>query len=638
MAKMSDSDWFDLIDGLIRRDDWDALREILGSNPSILIRRYAMEALFKAKPIQAMETLADVASGSEMGLNEEILQNLRGIPGERSLQTLARVLSSPNPLRRAYTVTLLATRPEPAALVILLRAARDPMKSVCRIAETALVGRVQRQPEQLAALPRESVAGIVSFVPLELAQQLIGPDHPTLVRAEAARRLATTAGVEAVATLMALSADSDPALARAAWEGLRMIKDLPATFLLPFLADRKDDVRRQGLEIFAKTCAAEGAPIIAGMLKDRCAAVRESAVRALYKIRGDGALDGIRRLLADPDTGVRRAVVHALGQSAAATDDLIGVAVSEEAELKTTAIKYLAQRGTFDRRIADHYLSFLAENSTDAQIPQDVIDAMAQIAKILGDAHESRALEGFAALCRTTSRRLRRTGIEAIMAFPAADRGDVLDSLADTPDRSMLSAIAIALAEAKDPRASLPLVRTYVECGGRAARRAHELLQIDENVKKVEFLIDLLGNKWASARRYGAIQLKQFDDERVIEPLLKAADDEDPEVQLAAIEALGRFAKTHSSVAERLIASCGQGDVTVRQAAVEALGEAQVEAAVPVLIKALHNVFLRPRAEEALRKVGGRQGYLAMKRLKRREQLFGNKNRRRTKEKKPMPA
>ncbi|MFN0206209.1 MAG: HEAT repeat domain-containing protein [Planctomycetota bacterium] len=637
MAKSPEAEQFARIDDLALRGNFEGLGEILAKDPLNAVRRRAMEALFRIKPPEALDVLADVASGPEMGLNEEILTLLRDRPGDKSLNALARVLSSENSLRRAFTVSILASRKEPSALVMLLRGARDPMPAVRRIAESALIQRVTKDPQQLSKLPRESIAGIVSFVPCELAQELIAPQYPPPVRAEALKRLAATAGAEAVTTLMALSADEDPILTKAAWDGLRSIKDLPATYLLPFLADSKEDIRRQGVELFARTCGGQGGGILSGLLRDRSAVVREATIRALYQIEGEAAIPSIRKLLKDPVLCVRRVALQMLARSAKSTGDLIDTVLTECEELQKIALMALADHGVFDSKISDSYLKFLNAHSSETSASQIVIDAMASIAKILGDANEPRALDGFAALCRSSSRRLRRTGIEAILAFPPDARSDVLDSLADTHDRSMLSVISISLAEAKDPRASIPLVRTYVECGGRPARRAFELLQFDDNVKNVDFLIQLLGNKWASVRRYGASQLKDCKETRVIEPLLNATTDDDPEVQLVAIEALGPFAREHEKVANRLIESCSQGDVTVRQAGVEALGEAQVVSAVPVLIKALQNVFLRPRAEEALKKVGGRQGYLAMKRIKRREQLFGNKNKKR-KEKKRMPV
>lgn len=635
MVKTADSDVLSRMEDMARRADFVALGEILTKESTPMIRRRAMELLFEAKVPEAYDTLADAAAGAEVGLNEEILNSLRARPGDATLRAMARVLSSENSIRRAFTISLLAQREESASLTMLLRGARDPVKSVCRIAERALIHRISRAPSVLAQLPRESIAGIVSIVPLELAQELLDPKYPAVVRGEAAKRLAIAAGAEAVATLMALSSESDPILARAAWEGFRLITNLPATFLLPFLADRRDEFRRQGLELFARTCGRECAPIVTGLLKDKAPSVREEAVRTLFTLLGEESIPLISKLARDPEVCVRRTVLQCFGKAQSAQNYIIQMALEEKSELRDAAMIEAAKKNIFCQELANDYLTFLDRNATEQSPPADIVDAMAVIAKILGDAHEPRALSGFAALCRTTSRRLRRIGIEAVLAFPQEQRGDVLVTLSDTHDRAMLSAIALALGEVNDPRATLPLIRTYVECGGRQARQAGELLQKDPRTEDIEFLVHLLANKWASARRYSAAKLKNSKDERVVDPLLKASEDEDTEVQLAAIEALSGFAKINQRVVERLINACAIGDITVRQAAVEALGDAQIVEAVPNLIKALHNIFLRPRAVDALKKVGGRQGYLAMKRLQRREQLFGGRHKKK-KEKKRL--
>jgi HEAT repeat protein len=629
MAKVAEPDVFEIIGDYARRNNWSALADMLATAPQSQARRRAMEVMLASKNEEAFELLADTSAGAEVGLNEEILQRMRDIPGEMALRGLARVLSSENTLRRALVVTHCAKRPEPAALTMLLRGARDPSNAVSRIGERALLARVTENPKQLEALPRESIAGIVAFVPFEFAQELIGPDYPVAVRAEAARRLGAAGGADAVTTLMALVVDAEPALARAAWDGLRAIKDLPATFLLPFLGERRDEIRKQGIELFSRCCGPDAAPILAGLLRDKAASVREATVRALYKLQRDACVPGISKLATDPELCVRRAVVEILARCPAAADELVSIALREQGELHEKAIGALATHGVFRDELTAHYMTYLNAHVAELKPAPDVVDAMAAIAKILGDAHEPHAIEGFAALCRSTSRRLRRTGIEAILGFPRGERGDVLVSLADTHDKNLLSTIAIALADDKDERAVVPLIRTYVECTGRNVRRAHDFLAADARLENTDFLLELLGHKASSVRRFAAGKLKTCKDTKVIDPLLNVSRDEDVEVELASIEALGGFARTEARVVERLTEVCGQGDVTVRQAAVEALGDAGIQSATPVLIKALYNVFLRPRAEEALKKVGGRQGYLAMKRLKRREALFGGRHKRR---------
>lgn len=629
MARAVETDLLEQVGDLARRAHWDGLVEMLVKAPGTLVRRKAMEALLASRTQDAFDLLADAAAGPEMGLNEEIIQHLRDIPGETSLRALGRVLSSESTLRRAFVVTHLAKREEPMALTMLLRAARDPSGAVARIAERALVARSIDDPAKLAALPRESIAGIVAFLPFESAQELVGEDFPVAVRAEALRRLGSSGGEDSVTTLMACVADPEPLLARAAWDGLRAVKGLPAPSLFPFLADRNEEVRRGGVELFARSCGAEGAPILAGLLRDKAPAVREATVRAIHQLQKGASVPALAKLAADPEARVRRAVIGALAPYAEATGELTAAALREEGELRELALEALSRHRVFRPELADLYLGFLEHHAAQVKTGAEVLDAMAAIAAILGDAHEPRALAGFAALCRSTSRRLRRTGLEAILRYPPELRGDVLVELAETHDKNMLATLAMTLAESKDPRAVVPLIRTYVECSGRSVRRAHEYLLDDERLRDTDFLLNLLTHKSGSVRRYAAQNLKSCKDARVVEPLLKVSHDEDVEVQLAAIEALGGFARTDATVADRLIEVCNVGDVTVRQAAVEALGDAQVEAAVPVLVKALYNVFLRPRAEEALKKVGGRQGYLAMKRLKRREVLFGSRYKKR---------
>ncbi len=628
-AKREERDAIEQVGELHRAGNIDGLATMMRESSQPLVRRRAMESLLAMGRPEGLELLAEVAAGPEMGLNEEILFRLRDLPGDAPLRAIAVVLSSENALRRASAVSIFACRKEPLALTMLLRGARDPARAVCRIAERSLISRVASDPAQLGELPRESVAGIISFVPFEVGRDLVGPGFPPAVREEAARRIGKSGGGDAVTTLMALTTDADPSLARAAWEGLRAAGEIPATLLLPFLGDRNEEVRRQGVELFARSCGKDGLSIVAAALSDRAPGVRCVAIRALARAQGEAAHGRIRKLAEDPDENVRRAVLQALTGFPEATEDLVAMTLRETGPLQESALMAVAARGVYRSELGGHCLEFLQKHAAAPSQSSEVVDAMASLAKILGDANETRAIAGFAALCKSTSRRLRRTGIEAILAFPPEARGDVLVELADTYDRSMLSVIALALADMKHPGAVVPLIRTYSECGGRASRRAHDLLQDHtERLADITFLLDLLFLRWPSVRKYAAECLKRSDDLRVVEPLLRASEDEDVEVQLAAIEALAAYAKKDERVAARLMDACALGDITVRQAAVEALGDAQIQEAVPAIIKALHNIFLRPRASEALKKIGGRQGYLAMKRLQRREQLFGKRSRR----------
>ena len=164
-----------------------------------------------------------------------------------------------------------------------------------------------------------------------------------------------------------------------------------------------------------------------------------------------------------------------------------------------------------------------------------------------------------------------------------------------------------------------------MECRGLVRKRAGDQLERKDGLMDVGFLIQCLQEPFASVRQWGASRLQDLHDARSIEPLLLASRDDDVEVQLAVFEALGPFGSEHEGVRERLLEAISFGDVSVRQAACEALGNARCVEAVPDLIRALHNFFLRPRATIALQRIGSRKGYLAIKRLERREKLFSKK-------------
>ena len=130
--------------------------------------------------------------------------------------------------------------------------------------------------------------------------------------------------------------------------------------------------------------------------------------------------------------------------------------------------------------------------------------------------------------------------------------------------------------------------------------------------------------RYPSVRRFAAERLMACEDPAIIPDLIETTRDENVDVQLLAVQALGKFA-ARPEVGKRLVELLAQGDICVRQQAVETLGAYQVKEAVDPLIRLLGNPFLKQRAMEALQRMGDRKGYLAVKRSKIRERIFGKK-------------
>jgi HEAT repeat protein len=272
------------------------------------------------------------------------------------------------------------------------------------------------------------------------------------------------------------------------------------------------------------------------------------------------------------------------------------------------------------------YVEFLLKGANVTDLTQrDYLDGLSAAAKALGQSQLPEALLALTALARSVIKRLRRIAIEAVMLFDPQDRAEALYSLIDTYDPDVLKNVALGLNEAGDPRAALALIRAANECKGRASVKARAALVRRPEIRDLDFLVKCLSERWATVRRYAAERLKMLKDRRAVPALLKASRDDDVEVQLAVFEALSPFAAEDEAVTQRMLEAIGYGDISVRQAACESLGEARCRAAVPDLIRAIHNFFLRPRATEALRRIGDRKGYLALKRLERREKLFRKK-------------
>ena len=102
----------------------------------------------------------------------------------------------------------------------------------------------------------------------------------------------------------------------------------------------------------------------------------------------------------------------------------------------------------------------------------------------------------------------------------------------------------------------------------------------------VEPLIEALGDKEATVRKYAAIMLGNLGDLRAIEELGMALYDLHHEVGEAAAEALAKFG---TPAVDILIESLSHPEAAIREHAVIALGKIQDTRVVPVLIEMLQD-------------------------------------------------
>lgn len=615
------------IRGLIRTHDIEGLeRFLLAEDTKGVHARVAIEGLIRFDEPEAWDALGHVLTKSDSAVVELAIEELTDNGNSGAIRALGECLCNRNPFFRSSAVRGLAAHETTGTMPHLLRATRDPEKSLARIASRTILRRIERTPMVLANLPDVTVEGILDLMDDRWAMELLSPSYPDNIRRLAALRLGRIGGDEACQALASIAQGDPGELGLVSWQALENCHTVSDFVLLPLLVDPRPEIKARAVTLYSHHADSTAHDLIAGLAADGDADVRISALKGMARVAPVASIPRLEAALDDLDENVRVCAIELLCAIDDSTPELVTVVKTQDGEVRRRALECLANRGVMSDDLYQAYIEFLYKGSACTDLSQrSYLDSLAAVAKTLGQSQNLEVLLALTALARSVIRRLRRAALEGLMKFSPEDRADALYSLIDGHDNDVVKNVAFGLHEAKDPRAAIPMIRAAMECRGKVMVRAKEALEDYEQVTDVEFLISALTAKWASVRRFGAERLKLLRDPTAIPALLEASSDEDVEVQLAVFEAMGPFAADNEDVRKRLLDGIGFGDISVRQAACEALGEARCKEAVPDLIKALHNFFLRPRASEALRRIGDRKGFLAMKRLEIRETMFKRK-------------
>ncbi|MSR74786.1 MAG: hypothetical protein EXS14_04860 [Planctomycetes bacterium] len=365
-----------------------------------------------------------------------------------------------------------------------------------------------------------------------------------------------------------------------------------------------------GDALLGQSCSANDA-------EERLAALKAMAQRGSPELQA--CLDAA---LCDRDEAVKTHALEALLHHPASDQILLRLALHGPDGQKLPALMEAARRGIASTMLEEAAAELLEFGATLTDLTRTrELDGVVAVARHLAKRNHQPALVGLAALGKSVVRRLRREVGACLMLYPVEQRRAALASLVSTHDRDLLEVVARGLVEAKDAAALVPLLRLTLECRGRTVVWARETLERDPRSQDLEALLGALHSNFASAKRAAAMRLASLGDGGAVEGLLAVSLEADVEVQLATLEALTGFTPTHESVRARMLDALTFGDLSVRQTACEALGLARCAEAVPALIGLLGSVFLRPRAAEALRRIGDRRGFIAMKRFERRSKL-----------------
>ncbi|MCZ7647789.1 MAG: HEAT repeat domain-containing protein [Planctomycetota bacterium] len=506
----------------------------------------------------------------------------------------------------------------------------------------------------------------------------------------------------AVRRLRRLAQDEDPALRAAAVAALeRHDEPEPGAVLGTLLTQPWSDVRRMAIEGLGRAGPA-ALRLLHGFLSDPDPELRRATLEALSELLPEDAPRLWTRALKDADGAIRLLAFRRLAGLPDEDEPRRGLAAASrhaDVEIRRLGLRELLSRDVVLPSLAKGYLRTLDEVlAADAArgphepAPTPGLDWTAANLVALVDALAATTPYGFTerlvAAARHRSAVVRRAAAECLLRGQKRRQArEALAMLADTEDPDVLRRVATALAEVRDARGLTPLIRALDECPGQREKLEPYLARYPKR-RELRFLLRSLKQPFASMKRYALRELKELDSPEMIEPLLQASQDPDPEIQQGALRALAKFAK-HPAVYERLIqirdagddgkvkqealaalldldspgiveplleatrdedyevqigavVALGKlaarpevlarllemldyGDVGVRETVVRTLGEHKVREAVPALVRLVGNPFLSFRVQEALTEIGDRSGLLALKRHKIRQRLYGKK-------------
>lgn len=321
---------------------------------------------------------------------------------------------------------------------------------------------------------------------------------------------------------------------------------------------------------------------------------REVAARDLFKLGGD-AVPALIEALQTQDLNLLPVYQHVLARISSATPTLI----------KTLTTAHPIVRG----RIAEVFTI----SKDKAAIPA-LLDALkgeyftvrARAALALSSIGDARVMPDLLLLLKDKENEVRSAACVAIARFCDPDTfDDITNILLDDPKIEVKQAAARALGDTTHPAATPFLMEALRDSSWWFEREqaASDLLTAIEKMgdSAVNPLIEALGDKESTVRKYAAIVLGRMGDSRAIEELGMTLYDLHNEVGKAAAEALARFG---SPTVDIFIEALSHPEIAIRENVTHALAKIEDDRVVPILIEVLADPA-REVKKQALLELGG---------------------------------
>ena len=453
----------------------------------------------------------------------------------------------------------------------LLDQADDPFHHALLTAVRVIAERPD--PDEL--LPAGDLQAIA-----EVALGLI--DHP-VTRPGVAAMLAVVPRlpVPMVDGLLTRLDDPDWSVRRVAAAALARREDPAVTDGLLARLDAPDlDVREAVVEALADRGASAVTEGLLGHLEALDEGVREAAVRALGRRKDPAVTDGLLASLDDPRAGVREAAVQALADrgSLAVTNGLLARLDDSDLGVREAAVQ-AAGRG-----------SLAVTNGLLARLDDSDLGVREAAVQALADREDFAVIDGLLSRVNVPDPEIRRAAVEALAGREDPAVIDALLALLDDPDLRVRTAAVRALAHREDPvvidgllalldDGERPMRAAAVRALARRENHAvtgRPLTRLDnrdrdaqQDSEVIDRLLSPLYELDLSVRQAAAEALTDRDVAAFTNWLLARVDHLDPSVREATVRTLAD--RDDPAVTSALLARLDDPNLNVRQAAVEAL-------------------------------------------------------------------
>lgn len=334
-------------------------RPLADEGHSIWIRIAAYRGLVRAEPTQAVASVLALLRDDNLDFQRAGAKLVNQMPGSALTVALAEQLGTLDARGQALLLSALDSRGDRAALpyVVKTLGGADPETHLAALVALGTLGNGTSVAAIAQASTRSPAArraaqeslGRISGPGVTEALLAVAESHPaSRVRVTVIDSLVDRHASGAVARLCDMATDADDPVRGAVLLALGKLAGPPE---VPFLVDlllttshRNDRpaIERALVAIAARTGAVPAASLVEGLSRaDNDATAR--LVTVLPTVGGDAALAALREHLSHGDSGVRKAVVRALGRwpSSAPLDDLMTVA----SEASESGQRILALRG-----------------------------------------------------------------------------------------------------------------------------------------------------------------------------------------------------------------------------------------------------------------------------------------------------